>query len=246
MGNTAVPHVRRLALVLALLSPLLVAGCDIQSVEPPPPAASLGISPVTQQTEIWCWAATVEMVLRHYDVPNINEGEDFQCGIVAVYALIRYGSGHPCTADCRECLDAIDGMPEVEHLVEEYGRVARDAGLSSPVLEATSVPRRLTLAELMGEIGAGRPVIAAVSSSGSSFPGANDHVVVLTGYDATGDGAVITVNDPYPYDRFASPAQNPYVLAGGRATRTGQYEIALQAFVDRFGWAGSLYRVEPR
>src|SRR5688572_21326030 len=126
MGYTPFPHLSRLALLAAVLAPVLAAGCDVQSVEPPPPAASLGIAPVTQQTEVWCWAATVEMVLRHYDIPNVNEGEDFQCGIVAVYALITYGAGHPCTSDCRQCLDPINGMPEVEHLVEEYGRVARD------------------------------------------------------------------------------------------------------------------------
>lgn len=231
--------------ILPLLALVLAVGCDVENVDPPPPAASLSIDPVTQQTEVWCWAATVEMVLRHYGLPNLNEGNDFQCGIVAVYALIRYGGSHPCTADCRACLDPIDGMPEVERLVEGYGRVARGAGLSSPVLRANSLPRRLTLAELMTDIAADRPVIAAVSTSGGSFPDANDHVVVITGYDTTVEGTTIRVNDPYPYDRLAPPSQNPYVLAGGRATRTGQYEIGLQAFVDRFGWAGSLYRIQP-
>ncbi len=230
---------------LSLLALLFAAGCDTESVDPPPPSASLSIDPVTQQTEVWCWAATVEMVLRHYGVPNLNEGSDFQCGIVAVYALIRYGSGHPCTEDCRECLDPIDGMPEVERLVEEYGQIARGAGLSSPVLSARSVPRRLTLAELMTEIAADRPVIAAISTNGGSFPDANDHVVVVHGYDTTGDETTISVNDPYPYDRFVPDAQNPYVLAGGRVLQSGQYEIGLQAFVDRFGWAGSLFRIQP-
>ena len=230
---------------LPLLVVVLAAGCDVESVDPPPPAASLSIDPVIQQTEVWCWAATVEMVLRHYGVPNLNEGADYQCGIVAVYALIRYGGGHPCTEDCRACLEPIDGMPEVERLVEEYGHVARGAGLSSPVLRSTSVPRRLTLAELMTDIAADRPVIAAVSTNGGSFPDANDHVVVIVGYDTSVEGTTIIVNDPYPYDRFASPAQNPYVLAGGRAMQSGQYEIGLQDFVDRFGWAGSLYRIQP-
>jgi hypothetical protein len=231
------------ALLLLLL--VLAAGCDVESVDPPPPSAFLSVDPVTQQTEVWCWAATVEMVLRHYGVPNVNEGDDYQCGIVAVYALIRYGAGHPCTEDCRACLEPINGMPEVERLVEQYGRIARDAGLSSPVLQATSIPRRLTLAELMTDIAADRPVIAAVSTNGGSFPDANDHVVVITGYDTTIEGTTVRVNDPYPYDRFASPSQNPYVLAGGRALQSGQYEIGLQNFVDRFGWAGSLYRIQP-
>jgi hypothetical protein len=233
-----------LARFLALPVLAITAGCDVESVDPPPPSASLSIDPVIQQTEVWCWAATVEMVLRHYGVPNLNEGADYQCGIVAVYALIRYGSGHPCTEDCRACLDPIDGMPEVERLVEEYGHIARGAGLSSPVLRANSVPRRLTLVELMTDIAADRPVIAAVSLNGGAFPEANDHVVVITGYDTT-EGTAISVNDPYPYDRFASPSQNPYVLAGGRATQSGRYEIGLQNFVDRFGWAGSLYRIQP-
>lgn len=236
----------RLTRVLPLLALAFAAGCDVESVDPPPPSASLSIDPVTQQTEVWCWAATVEMVLRHYGVPNLNEGDDYQCGIVAVYALIRYGAGHPCTEDCRACVEPINGMPEVELLVEEYGRIARNAGLSSPVLQATSLPRRLTLAELMTDIAADRPVIAAISTNGGSFPDANDHVVVITGYDTSVQGTAITVNDPYPYDRFASPAQNPYVLAGGRLTQSGQYEIGLQSFVDRFGWAGSLYRIGPR
>jgi hypothetical protein len=242
VGNAT--SARTLLLFAAVFA--FAAGCDTQqSIEQPPASASIAIDPVAQQTELWCWAATVEMVLRHYGAPNLNEGGDYQCGIVAVYALISEGAGHPCTMDCRQCVEPINGMPEVERLVEEYGRVARSEGMSSPILRAASVPRRLTLLELMQDISAGRPIIAAVSSNGQAFPDANDHVVVLSGYDVSGDTPLITVNDPYPYDRFVPESQNPYVIVGGRRTQEGQYEIALQAFVERFGWAASLYRVEP-
>jgi hypothetical protein len=76
--------------------------------------------------------------------------------------------------------------------------------------------------------------------SGEPFPEANDHVVLITGYDAAG---VLTINDPYPYERFVPADRNPYVLAGGREVRGGQYEIGFEAFIDWFGWAGSLYRI---
>jgi len=222
---------------------LLVGGCDSEAIEQPPDAASLQIDPVLQQTEVWCWAATVEMVLRHFGLPNLNEGGNYQCGVVAVYALVRYGAGHPCTFDCRECEEPINGMPAIEALVEQYGREARRAGLSSPILSAASVPRRLTALELMREIAGGSPVVAAVSFDGTAFPEANDHVVVLTAYSTSSDGTFLTVNDPYPYDRFAPASENPYIGAGGRSLGAGQYEIELQAFAARFGWAGSLYRI---
>jgi hypothetical protein len=38
--------------------------------------------------------------------------------------------------------------------------------------------------------------------------------------------------------------QNPYVVAGGQTLAPGRYEISLHAFVERFGWAASLYEIQ--
>jgi hypothetical protein len=46
-------------------------------------ARQLNIAPVLQETPVWCWLASMEMALKHYNVPNLSPGGSYQCGLVA-------------------------------------------------------------------------------------------------------------------------------------------------------------------
>jgi hypothetical protein len=58
-------------------------GAALFSVAKPAPS-DLDISPTFQQTPVWCWAASAEMVLTYYDIPDLNPVGDFQCAIAAL------------------------------------------------------------------------------------------------------------------------------------------------------------------
>src|SRR5262245_52638322 len=73
----------------------------------------LHISPVMQQTEVWCWAAVAEMVLDHYDFDTINPGGDYQCGVVAML-------GGVCNANCYACKTGIGSTTNLSAVLKQY------------------------------------------------------------------------------------------------------------------------------
>src|SRR5215472_11536546 len=53
----------------------------------------LYVFPVAQQRPGWCWAASAEMILSYYGVPNLNPVGNYQCAVVAA-------QGSPCDINC--------------------------------------------------------------------------------------------------------------------------------------------------
>lgn len=52
-------------------------------------AAQLNIPAVYQQTKVWCWAASAEMVFRHYGMRSISS-VSYQCGIVNAWVVLAF------------------------------------------------------------------------------------------------------------------------------------------------------------
>lgn len=243
----------RVALLLPLGAITLVAcsgssnsGCELEGDGAPvvaPTVATLSISPIQQQTEVWCWAACAEMVFRYYGLPNLNPGGDFQCGIVGVYATLTGGPYHPCNFDCYQCVAPIGNTEELRRVLTGYGSTASSHGLPSPVLCSTGRFGSLSLEELARELDLGRPVLAGVNfQPGYSLPGISQHVVVLIGYDARGAQPSVEVNDPFPYGLFPHLG-DPYVAAGGVQLAPGHYRIALSALVQQLRWDNTIFRI---
>ena len=211
----------------------------------PPPAVSgagqLNIVPIAQQTEVWCWAATAEMVFRYYGLPNLNGAGNYQCGIVAAYFQGQ------CLFNCGLCVVPIGGMTELQKLVLGYGAVARQVGVPSRDLQSSLVFRALQATEVKTEIDAGRPVIAGISAGGFPFPNFSQHVVLVTGYDATATPFQLIVNDPFPYDLPAYVLHgNPYLQVGAVRVAPGRYRISYSSFVGPMAWGNSIYQISLR
>jgi hypothetical protein len=93
--------------------------------------------------------------------------------------------------------------------------------------------------DVIREIQGGRPIIAGVSPSGMQYPpDLAEHVVLVVGFEDIRNGLEVIVNDPFPYIGF-----NPYLNAGGRRIRGGQYKIQYDAFVSRVGWSDTIYEI---
>lgn len=230
-------------LMLAVL--LGLAGCggskdeDIADALTPPVAGVrvLAIAPVMQQTEVWCWAASAEMLFRYYGLPNLSQA-GYQCGIVAAY----YGPSSICWVDCVACRTAIGSMSEMQALVNGYGQVAKQLQLTSRVLASRLRFGALSFEDTASEINAGRPILAGISPSGYAYPNFSEHAVLIVGYRNDATGQWLLVNDPFPYEYFpANP--NPYAAAGALAVQPGRYQVPYVALVSRLRWANSIDRI---
>jgi len=199
----------------------------------------LPILPAAQQTGVWCWAAVGEMVLRHFRYPTVNGAGNYQCGIVAVA-----GWGTPCMLNCAlpMCIQGIGTAERLAAVLQAYPIVLGGlTGRPVPGL-AMSMAGALDPEDIVAEIDAGRPVIAGISPGGLGHflpPGVSEHVALIVGYRRDpGSRLVLVVNDPMP---MAILPFNPYLRAGGRALRPGQYAVSYESFLSQIGYKDSLY-----
>ncbi|MDE0158860.1 MAG: C39 family peptidase [Candidatus Dadabacteria bacterium] len=154
----------RTVLLIAAVSLSLLAGCEWP--QPTPPRV-LDVPLVRQETEVWCWAATSEMIFRYYG-SGLSQCEILSRWVGQDCCLFR---GNPI------CFQAAPSLATIRQTLVAFG------GLSS-----VEVSRPLSLDEIKEEIEADRPIIAAYANT---FSG---HVVVIYGYDAQGN---VYIRDPY-------------------------------------------------
>ena len=206
-----------------------------------PTEARLNVAPIAQQTQVWCWAASAEMIFKYYQMPNLNPYGDYQCGIVGSYFYVVGGPLHPCVSNCYLCQTGANGLTEIQRLINDYGNVAQSVGAGSRDLSSRLQFSALSLGQLAKELDEGRPVLAGISPQGISLPNISQHAVVIVGYDATGAVPIVYVNDPYPY--LAVFQQDPYTMHGGALIAPGRYAIAYQSLVSQLRWGNTLFAI---
>jgi len=151
----------------ALLGCALLAGCSGSVVDPitmPPSLEDATLLPVAfqpQLTQVWCWSASVSMVLSYYGAPVA------QCEIVSNTVLLD------CCAFPQAACVTTGPVPAMLGALQYHA--ALFPGLAG---------RPLSFAEVKAQIDAGRPMIALYSGS---FSG---HAVVIFGYDDQGNIAI--------------------------------------------------------
>lgn len=206
--------------------------------QPAQTSRTLAVTPIAQQTEVWCWAASAEMIFRYYNLPNLNPAANYQCGIVAAY----YGPSSSCWFNCFTCVSAIGPMSNAKLLIDGYGIVAGQF-TNSRILNSTLIFSALTFNDVAREIDASRPIIAGISPQGYSYPNISQHIVAIVGYQVLNGAQFVVVNDPFPYDFFPTNP-NPYTLAGATSTRPGQYLISYTALISRLQWGNTIYQIQ--
>jgi hypothetical protein len=197
--------------------------------------SDIDISPIFQETPVWCWAAVAEMVLNYYDIPDLNPMGDFQCAIAALV--------HPaCLNYCRNCITNAPNMSYMRDVLQNYPAVAANYSQQSANKVLTNPPTGiLSKAQVTMEIDADRPIVVGISPSGFTYGGQPQHVSLIVGYeDSDDDNFLLTVNDPFPYGAEMFSRPNPYVAAGGAQRAPGQYSIKYETFRDRMHWSQSL------
>ncbi len=207
----------------------------------PPESFTLQAQPTLQQTPVWCWAASAEMVFKYYGLPNINPVGNYQCGLIAAWF-----AGTPCAVDCSLCVVAIGAMSSMQQVINGYGPYVQSIGYHSRVLSSALVFRPLSKLELATEISSGRPVIVGINPGGGfALPNASQHVAVVVGYDYTAGKQSVILNDPFPF-QFTPYNQypNPYVTAGGSQVGIGRYSLPYDLLISKLVWANTIFSIK--
>lgn len=194
-------------------------------------AEDLSIPPRFQETYVWCWIAVGQMVFEYYDIPNVNPGGDYQCGIVGLLAAgtIR----HDCAFQCQNCTVPAGSATGITSMIEEYPkRVAAIGDEEVPRLRASYRHGALSFTSVQSAIDEQHPIIAGISPSGRpSRWASSQHVALIVGYDDTDDEPRLLVNDPYPFT-----GANPYEAAGADSNGDGSYWISYGDFREGLDW----------
>ena len=195
---------------------------------------TLDISPVYQETQVWCWVSVGEMIFKYYDVCCINPGGDYQCGIIALL-------GPACNNDCRNCIVPAGSSQVIQNMLREYPRYARQVCGSNKYSVSSTIRYSKASRELIiDEIDNDRPIIAGISPSGG-YGASPAHVALIIGYEADNTDFILIVNDPFPYELFSSP--DPYLTAGGEFIESGKYKISYSDFT-KLRWTQSFVNIK--
>ena len=134
---------RRIRTLLLVVLVGAAAACDESTTAPddsPEGPVALPVPYRGQQTQVWCWAATSEMVLAYYGV-NVP-----QCEILSAWMQMN------CCIPNPAC-ETAGSLQVIQGTLHHFG--ALDSFISGA----------LTFAQVQAEIDAGRPMIVAYNNS---------------------------------------------------------------------------------
>lgn len=212
----------------------------------------LDIEPVFQNTPVYCWLATGQMVFQYFGIPENDPASDYQCGEAkGIHAFPTNFPEGPnaytgfCWNNCHlaQCMMTAGGSIQgIYNLVTQYPQiVARTNGNTTLFTHPQIATSALSPAQVVSEINSGRPIIAGISPGAQYLPpGISEHAVLIVGYDD--GGATLVVNDPFPYDAAHMPAS--YVQYGGHEIEVGRYEVSWQAMVGPIAWKNTIYDLQ--
>jgi hypothetical protein len=158
---------RRASLAVILSSTFLLAACC-----DPPLIGSVNVPITGQQTNLWCWAASGQMVMNFVrPASNVTQGDEANRRLGRTDCL-----NSPIPAACVRT-----GWPEFEKYDFAFQRTSNAA---------------LSWNDLRKEIGCARRPFAF----SWAWNNGGGHMMVVVGYAAIGDQRFVSINDPLPVD----------------------------------------------
>lgn len=194
-----------------------------------------------QQTPVWCWAASAEALLRHLDFPNVNPGNNYQCGIVGV-------TFPKCAAGCFGCVQAIGALPNIELVLRGYANyVLVNNGFGRTDFNPTFVANP-SFAQIQDALDRGYVVIGGISPAAAPVNPANaQHAIVISGYAAPDPGETglraVAAYDPLAYE----PGKSPYDYRPGVSydPSSGRVEAEWGVFLHQLHFTAAVFVNPP-
>jgi hypothetical protein len=112
-----------------------------------------------QHTKVWCWAASIAMVVDYFQNHPVSD-----CVVLTEFSL-RRGKEISCCANPSACTKAGKLEDMTEMMSRTYG------------IHGDMIDRSLSYNEIVREIDADRPIIAAIDKKDEG-----GHIVVISGY----------------------------------------------------------------
>jgi hypothetical protein len=191
----------------------------------------LSVNPVQQQTNVWCWLAVGEMIMKHMGMSNANPSGNYQCGIIGTIAPI----GSPCRGDCFNpvCIVPSGSNYNTIKMLRDYSWAMGKKALMYQ--EGNELP----FTAIKNNIDNNKPILCGVSYSKRNYYGGAEHAVVMVGYEQTQSNVYVIINDPFSYPS----GNNPYLNEGGSILKPYQYKISLKNFTQGVFWHWSVYNI---
>ena len=153
---------------------------NAQQIYPP---IDLRIQNILQQTEVWCWAAVAEQIIRRINPP---QGTPHQCAMVAIAYNV---DPQICCQMPQQCM-VTGSLLQIQGLIAYFG--GRFSSIAPPADPMT----------IYNTLASGKAIIMAVQSSPYS-----GHVVVIRGMKwiptQFGPQPILYINDPLSF--FTQP-----------------------------------------
>ena len=187
----------------------------------------LNIPPVQQQTTVWCWLAAGEMIFKHFNLPNVNPGGNYQCGIIGT---IFYNS--VCNNDCMNslCIRPSGSNYNTLKMLKDF------PWLTGRKVLSCREGFELSFSVVKNNIDQQKPILCGISPNRRLYYQGAEHAVLLIGYKVVNLTPYYIINDPFPY----SNTDNPYLKAGANKLQNNQYLIRAETFTKRLFWHWSL------
>ncbi|MDO6568598.1 papain-like cysteine protease family protein [Alteromonas sp. 1_MG-2023] len=153
-----------------------------------PPPVDLGIQNISQQTQVWCWAAVAQQIIAAINGP---QNTPQQCVMVAI---ANNASPQYCCNNTQGCM-VTGSLQQIQSLIAHFG--GRYSSIAPPADPMT----------IYNALASGKAIIMAVRSSPYS-----GHVVVIRGMHwiqtRFGFQPVLLINDPMSHFTQPVPFQN--------------------------------------
>jgi len=191
----------------------------------------LPIAPVEQQTQVWCWLATGEMIFKHFGVPNLNPNGNYQCGIIG--SIFRNSI---CNANCfnANCIRGSGSNANTVRMFKDYAWIADRSVFSC------NEGYELNFNTIRSNIDRDKPILCGISPNRKQYYFGAEHVAVLIGYEVRNGIPYVIINDPYPYPSNG----NLYIRSGAVVLQRNQYLISLESFTQNMFWHWSLSNIQ--
>lgn len=193
-------------------------------------AGVLDVPRVKQETPMWCWLASSEMVNKFHGVLSVDKDPDMQCSIVHYMAQAGMMPTE-CFFDCTQCPYPAFTSENLRIPLDKYSAAAALNGGNSVTSELLRSAAELS--KVKEEIDAKRPILVGINPTLRGITASEpEHLAVIIGYE----GETIRVNDPYDYFD-----KDPYLSVGATKISDGVYDISYTELVKSFAWQTTVF-----
>lgn len=144
----------------------------------------LSVPLIRQEKFMWCWAASIEMILKYYEINDIGQEK-----IASKYAELE--NLPRIDNSLLERIDKLDQFKKEKFFIEGMELVNDLIEKLSSKNNQTTLLDKFEINNVIEALDRGQPVLAIVKTGGTA-----PHMVVVIGYEKNNDKIRLVINNP--------------------------------------------------